>query len=60
MIIRFNEYCPHCGQQDPWRKHGPHGQEGRSYVASGERRMTVFCRRCGARDMIRYVEKPKN
>ena len=54
VVIRKIEVCPKCGQWNPWRKRSPDGKEGNSYTVGGERRMTVFCRRCGKREIIVY------
>lgn len=55
MIIREIEICPRCGQYNPWRK----GSRGKSLVVNGERRLYVFCRRCGKREVIVYRARQK-
>lgn len=48
MIIRSLEFCPHCGQLNPWRKYS-------TRCLRGKRRVYVKCRRCGATDVVIYV-----
>ena len=50
MIYVLNEYCPSCGQIDPWRKVS-------TRIINGVRTQYVRCRRCGAKETKKFVDK---
>ena len=50
MIYVQNEYCPSCGQVDPWRKVA-------TKIVNGVRTQYVRCRRCGAKETKKFVDK---
>ena len=53
MIIRYIEKCHACGQLDPWRKVS-------TRTVKGVKTTYVKCRRCGAKETVKYVDRPTN